>query len=133
MDKFRLPPNKLSRKCDPELLGFKDTSEIKTSSTIHGQPRGVRAIEFGVEIESPGYNIYVLGPTGSDRVADVCQFALEYSKRLRTPDDWCYVFNFKQPHRPRTLRLSAGMGQQLKNDMQELINALQVQIPAVFE
>lgn len=133
MEKFRLVPNKLSRKCVPAQLGFKDTSELKPSSTIHGQPRGVRAIEFGVEIDSPGYNIYVLGPTGSDRVADVCQFALEYSKRLRTPDDWCYVFNFKQPHRPRALRLAAGMGQQLKNDMQALMDTLRIQIPAVFE
>lgn len=133
MNKFRLAPDQLSRKCDPNKLGFKDTSELKTSRTIHGQPRGVRAIEFGVDIDSPGYNIYVLGPTGSDRVADVYQFTVDHAKALRTPDEWCYVHNFKQPHRPRALRLPPGMGQQLKKDMRTLIDTLRAQIPDAFE
>lgn len=133
MSNFRLQPNQLSRKCDPETLGFKDTSELKTNHTIHGQPRGVRAIEFGVAIDSPGYNIYVLGPTGSDRVTDVCQFTEEHARPLKTPDDWCYVHNFTQPHRPRALRFFPGQAQRFKHDMQDFIDTLRIQVPSLFE
>ncbi len=133
MSNFRLEPKQLARKCEPQQLGFNDTSEIQTNHTIHGQPRGVRAIEFGVEIDSPGYNIYVLGPTGSDRVTDVCQFTTEFAKGLRTSDEWCYVHNFKQPHRPRALRLSPGTGHIFKNDIQTVIDSFKTHIPSVFE
>jgi len=128
-----LTPQQLTRRCDPKALGFKDTGEIAPERTIYGQPRGVRAIEFGIDINSQGYNIYVLGPSGSGRVTAIRQFINQRANSAPTPDDWCYVYNFRQEHKPRALRLRAGLGRALKTDMAAFIETLRGEIPTAFD
>jgi hypothetical protein len=59
---MRKPLNseRLCKVCDPATFSFKTTSEIQLDPHIIGQPRGTQAIDFGINITSPGYNIYVL-------------------------------------------------------------------------
>src|SRR5690606_17561222 len=49
------------------------------------------------------------------------------------PEDWCYVNNYKEPHKPHALRLPCGQGAGLKADMQQLVEELRSAIPAVLE
>ena len=44
-----------------------------------------------------------------------------------------YVHNFKEPDKPKRLKISAGRAKELKKDMQALVDALQTKIPEVFE
>lgn len=130
---LELAPEHLTRHCNIEAFPFKDTSELAPERTIYGQPRGVRAIEFGIDIQSQGYNIYVLGPSGSGRVSAIRQFINERAIHSPTPDDWCYVYNFKQTYKPRSLRLAAGQGKKLKSDMETMIHALRAEIPRALD
>src|SRR5690606_6809987 len=101
--------------------------------TVYGQPRGVRAIEFGISIESPGYNTYVLGPTDAGHIASIREFITAHAKTMPTPSDWCYVHNFKQPYRPHALQLPAGQGRQFSEAMGELLEVIRAEIPRAFE
>jgi lon-related putative ATP-dependent protease len=49
------------------------------------------------------------------------------------PDDWCYVYNFSEPDRPKAFKLPPGKGCVLHLDMEELVDTLKREIPRVFE
>lgn len=59
-----VPVEKLRWQCDPEALGFNTTDEIKCCDEIIGQERALKAIKLGLDVKSPGYNIFVAGFTG---------------------------------------------------------------------
>lgn len=61
------------------------------------------------------------------------QFLDRAAADQEVPDDWCYINNFQQPHRPRALRLPPGMALKLSRDMERLVEELQSVIQAVFE
>jgi DNA replication protein DnaC len=63
----RLPPDQLFRACDPADLPFGTTAELADLAEPVGQERAVAAIRFGVGMEREGYNLFVLGPSGSGK------------------------------------------------------------------
>jgi Cdc6-like AAA superfamily ATPase len=69
-----LPPERLRRSFDRPNLTFKTTAELSPGTNIIGQPRGVQAIDFGINMKSSGYNIYVLGESGTGRTTAIKQF-----------------------------------------------------------
>ena len=54
----------LKKECDPAIFKFKTTKELDSFTGVIGQSRGIKALEFGVNIDIKGYNIYMEGPTG---------------------------------------------------------------------
>ncbi len=62
-----LDTGKLYRRCDPDIFVFRTTDELPATTEIIGQERAVDAIEFGIDIQRPGYNLFVLGESGSGR------------------------------------------------------------------
>ena len=131
--RFALEPQQLTRQTDPQQLGIADTSEIASKNTIYGQKRGVEAIEFGIDIGMSGYNLFVLGPTGSGRLTAVHHFIHERASDDPTPDDWWYVYNFRLPQSPTAIRLPAGRGREFKADIDGLIAALRRDISRALE
>jgi len=119
--------------CDPNRLTFETTAELADLAEVVGQPRATDAIQFGIGIRRDGYNLFVLGTLGTGRHAVARQFLERRAATEPVPSDWCYVNNFKQTHKPRALRLPAGMGVQLRDDMAELMEDLRSAIPAAFE
>jgi lon-related putative ATP-dependent protease len=128
-----LAPEQLRRACDPESFSFETTADLPLTAEIIGQQRAAHAIEFGLEIQSPGYSIFVLGPGGSGRTTTIQRFLAERAARNSTPDDWVYVNNFRDERQPRALRLPAGVGTRLRDDMAELVADLRQAIPRAFE
>lgn len=129
----RLEADELTYVCDPGQLPFETTDELPDLMTVIGQERAVRAIDFGVQIPSYGFNIYAMGPSGTGRSTTVWKFLQRKAQEEPVPDDWCYVHNFADPRRPRAIRLPAGYGNQLRDDMAELVDDLQRAIPAALE
>lgn len=123
----------LRRTFDPEVFDFETTADLDPLEEIIGQERAVRALHFGFDISSPGFNIYVAGLSGTGKSSTVKRLLEKISAGEDVPDDAAYVHNFDDPDQPRTLFLPAGMGQDLRRDMQELIEDLQVQVPKAFE
>jgi len=128
-----LPPEKLRRVCDPASLGFRTTDDLAGFEEILGQPRAVEAMRFGIDIRRQGYNIFVLGPNGAGRYTLAGEFLRRAAAAEKTPDDWCYLFNFAEPHKPNALRLPPGQGQPFKMAMALLVEELSAAIPAAFE
>ena len=120
-------------RCDPESLGFSSTEELSSSGMIIGQDRALGAIQLGLEMESPGYNIFVAGPAGTGKKTAVKYLLKKVEKEGKIPEDKCYVNNFKDPDLPRLISLPPGKGKAFKQDMEELISSLKRTIPLIFE
>ena len=128
-----LPPEQLYAVCDPSTLGFSSTDELPELDSALIHPRAVGAMHLGLDIPHEGYNLFVLGETGSGRHAIIHQL-LEAERRHGTPPaDWCYVNDFSHTTRPKLLRLPGGRGARLRDDMQHFVEELIPAISAVFE
>jgi lon-related putative ATP-dependent protease len=128
-----LAPERLYRACDTGHFTFETTAELDDLAQGIGQMRAIDAAHFGIGMRHAGYNLYVMGPPGSGKRYLVRQLLDQRVGQEAKPADWCYVHNFSQPHKPRAIRLPAGMGARLHRDMQQLVSELQATIPAVFE
>ena len=130
---FALQAHELFRACDPAGLGFTSTAELPGLAGMIGQADALAALEFGIAMDAPGYNVFVLGMPGSGRMSIVRQ-ALEARALTRpAPDDWCYVANFADARRPRVLRMPRGRGPDLARDVGELVAELRRRIPRAME
>ncbi len=125
----------LRQQCDPAQFNFETTDDLANLSLkeIVGQERAVDAILFGIRIRREGYNLFALGPSGTGKRTTITQFLNKQASEEPVPADWCYVNNFKQPHKPHALRFPAGRGIELQQDMEQLIDELVIAIPAAFE
>jgi lon-related putative ATP-dependent protease len=128
-----LPPERLRRRCDPERLGFATTAELEAGHETLGQARALEAIELGIGMRGEGYNLFAMGPEGLGRHTLVRERLESQAARLAAPSDWCYVYNFEAPHRPRALRLPAGQAPAFKAAMARLVEDLSAAIAAAFE
>jgi lon-related putative ATP-dependent protease len=128
-----LRPEELYRHCDPDLFDFDTTAELKDHLHIPGQERAVEAIDFGTEMELGGYNLFVLGPSGTGRHRTVRQILDQRAAQRPAADDWCYVNNFDNPKKPHRLRMPAGQGKELRREVDQLIEEAYTAIPAAFE
>lgn len=130
-----LKPEQLRRICDPSIYDFDTTAALEPLDRIIGQERAIEALRLGLGIKDRKnrYNIYVAGGSGTGKMSAVEYFLSHASKDEDTPPDLCYVHNFGNPYSPNYLELTAGMGTQLRDDMEHLITRLKRDIPKVFE
>ena len=133
--RWELPPEKLWHRCDPSQFEFDCTDDIAPLEGFIGQDRALRAIEFGLAVDRPGYNIFVTGLTGTGKTSVIKSYLQEVVAKkgaaalgLPTLADWCYVFNVADPDRPRALRLRAGGGRRLQAQMAELVANLRAEL-----
>jgi lon-related putative ATP-dependent protease len=130
---FRLATDQLRKRSDPQKFPFKTTADVDPLEGIIGQERAVRAIRFGLDIQSPGYNVFVAGLSGTGKGSIVRRFLTQLSADEPVPDDVVYVHNFEDPDTPSALFLPAGKGHRLRQALAELIADLQEQVPKAFE
>ncbi len=128
-----LQPEALYQRCDPDSLDFGNTTELEDLDQILGQARAVEALHFGLGIRQDGYNIYAMGSPGTGKHTVVQRYLQRQAEGLPPPDDWCYINNFKEAHKPHMLQLPAGQAVGLQEDMEHLIEDLQSAIPTAFE
>ena len=128
-----VPVEKFRWRCLPDSLPFETTEEVQPCAEIIGQERALKAIRLGLEMESLGYNIFIVGLVGTGRNTTIKSLLEEIDKTGKIPDDLCYVNNFKDPDQPRCICLPAGKGKVFKKDMEDLIESLKKKVPLVFE
>lgn len=122
----------LKKECDPAIFKFKTTKELESFTGVIGQARGIKALEFGVNIDIKGYNIYMEGPTGIGKTIYAKNYLRQIAKEKPTPNDWCYIYNFNNPNEPIALSLPAGMGKQFTSDMDAFVKSVQTEIRSAF-
>ncbi len=119
-----LKPEQLRRICEDSSLQFIDTTSVPVSADVIGQERAVEAVEFGMNMDGRGYNIYALGPIGVGRTYTIRRFVEARAQEKPVPDDWCYVHNFSDNRKPNYLRFPAGKGREFVADMEALVGEL---------
>ncbi|NIA22163.1 MAG: AAA family ATPase, partial [Anaerolineaceae bacterium] len=114
-------------------FAFRTTRQLQPLREIIGQDRAIKALEFGLEIRSQGYNIFVAGYPGTGRQHVITRFLAERTPTEPPAPDWCYVHNFTKPDEPVALRLPAGRGPLFAGDLEKTIEQLRRQLPKTFE
>ncbi|MDH3693089.1 MAG: AAA family ATPase [Gammaproteobacteria bacterium] len=128
-----LKAEQLYTACDLAHIPFETSDEVTEHDRVVGQERALDAIHFGTRITGSGYNVFALGPAGTGKYTVVRHILEVEAENKPTPPDWCYVYNFQQPHKPNALQLPAGRGIALRKDMDQLTEDLSTAIPAAFE
>lgn len=129
----QLGPDELRWRCDESLFEFETTADLKEKREIIGQEEALEALETGLSIRKPGFNVYVAGLTGTGKMTTI-KFILEKLKVANSrPNDKCYVYNFRMPDIPRIIQLPAGKGREFKKDMEGLVESLKTGITKAFE
>src|SRR5690625_565812 len=121
-----LSPDVLKRTVDYTKFEFETTEQVPKLTSIVGQERGRAVMKFGLNVNKVGYNIYVSGIAGTGKTTFTNSIIKEFAKQEKPLYDWCYVYNFEDGHKPKTLQLPVGMGKKLQQDMKTLIQDLKV-------
>src|SRR4030066_2264651 len=129
----RLSFDKLYRFCDPNIFTFKTTDDLPELKETLGQERALHALDFGLSLESTGFNIFILGEHGTGKMTTVRSFLSQKAMNEPVPQDWCYVYNFKDSDVSVAISLDPGSAVIFQKDMEELIKILKAEIPKVFE
>lgn len=133
METNRVPLEELRRRAKVATFGFKTTDELKCLKQLIGQTRAVSAISFALEVDSKGYNMFVVGNPGSGRTTYTLEEMKNRAATLCAPDDWVYVYNFEEPGEPLALNLPAGYGKILASAMDDMVEELKVNLGKAFE
>ncbi len=123
----------LYQRSDPEQFTFETTDDLQDLTEIIGQPRAIEAIQFGMGINQPGYNIFALGPSGTGKRSLVQQYFERRAATQPAPPDWCYVYNFEQSYKPNAIRFPPGRGSEFQQDMAKFVQELRTTLLAAFE
>lgn len=121
MKKNELNYKDLKNICNPNMFNFETTAEITDNNLVYGQERGIKALEFGLSINSKGYNLYLEGPAGVGKTMYTRKYVNELASKQKTPDDWCYIYNFNDANEPIAVSLPAGSGKEFKECMDSFI------------
>ena len=132
MKKNELNYKQLKNICNPNVFNFETTAEIEDNDLVYGQERGIKALEFGLNINSKGFNLYLEGPAGVGKTMYTKQYVSEIASKQKTPDDWCYIYNFDDPNEPVAVSLPAGMGKEFKETMDSFIVDIRKYIHKTF-
>ena len=128
-----LPPEKLRWRCDPASISFQTTAEVEPLEGEIGQDRALRAMRMGVELNAPGYNLFICGLSGTSRGGTTVRMVENLNPRMAASLDRCYVNNFKNTDRPRLITLPRGQANVFKKEVESGIEFLRRRIPQVFE
>jgi hypothetical protein len=128
-----LDPSILYKSTQLDSFNFETTDDLQDPDEAIGQPRAVDALRFGVGIQQEGYNIFALGPAGTGKRSMIRHYFEESAKNDPVPSDWCYVYNFKDRHKPQALSLRPGQGRSFRRDMDNLVEELRTALSSAFD
>jgi lon-related putative ATP-dependent protease len=115
------------------MFTFKTTAEVDPLDNVIGQKRAVQAIEFGLNMKSPGYNMFVTGIEGTGKSTIIRDIVTQHAKSLPSPVDWCMVNNFKDEYHPKAVSVLKGKATRFSKTMNKLIDDLKKELPKAFE
>ena len=133
MRKNELSYKELKNICNPNTFKFETTDELDGLDSIYGQDRGIKALEFGLSVDAKGYNLYIEGPSGVGKTMYAKKYISKLASKKKTPDDWCYIYNFDVPNEPTAVSLPAGKGKEFKADMKSFIDDILKDLKSTFK
>ena len=119
--------------CNPNMFKFETTEELEgTKEVVYGQERGIKALQFGVQVDAKGYNIFVEGPSGVGKTIYTRNYLKKISTKKKVPHDWCYIYNFDNPNEPIAVSFPAGQGKVFKKSMDDFVKDIKLDIKRTF-
>lgn len=101
-------------------------------SKILGQEQALEALQFGLSMHCLGYNIFCAGDKGIGRTRLTIDTVKKYALQQNSPKDWCYIYNFITPYKPKAISFSSGEGQKFVNYMQKTIALIKKNLHQAF-
>lgn len=114
------------------LLNFETTENLEPIKAGIGQDRGIKALEFGLQVDVKGYNLYIEGPSGVGKTSYTRNYLQQIAPKKKVPSDWCYIYNFDNPNEPIAVELPAGQGKEFKDSMDGFIKEIRKDIKKTF-
>ena len=102
------------------LEKIKEYRKTKLKESVIGQPRALKALQFGTGINAKGYNIFVIGDSGTGKHSTVRKVLTRYKNRKTLKDIAC-VCNFTDTDSPSILYFSKGKGAEFKDAVKSFI------------
>jgi predicted ATP-dependent protease len=130
-DSLKLPLGTLKATIDLSAIDF--TTPLNSEPGILGQERAQSALEFGIAMPNSGYNIFVMGETGSGRLSMIMQYLNTLAPNHPAPSAYAYVDNFDNAREPIAVQLPAEHGQEFCKAIENLITNVLATFPAAFE
>ena len=131
-NKNELSYKDLKMTCNPNVFNFDTTEELTGIQEGIGQDRGIKALEFGLQVNVKGYNLYLEGPSGVGKTMYTKNYLNKIAAKQKAPSDWCYIYNFDKPNEPIAVELPAGQGKEFKDSMDGFIKEIRKDIQKTF-
>lgn len=100
---------------------------------LSSHERARAALDFGLSMQTPGFNIFVLGPDRAGRMTETLAYLRDCNASKKPASDWVYLNNFLRPHRPKPFALPAGSGRKLRQCMEHFVAQLRTALKQTFE
>lgn len=118
--RHRVAVEQLTPRVSPDELGVSSTAELAPLEGLLGQAEAQAALQFGVEVRGPGFNLYVAGEKGSGRTTAVRAHLASAAAGRGAPADWIYVHDFDQSDRPLAISLPSGEASRASRELAAL-------------
>lgn len=89
--------------------------------SLSSHARAKEALTLGLKMQEPGFNVFVVGDDRSGRMTATLAYLQDEMRKRPSPSDWLYLNNFRRPHRPRPMALTAGIGRKFRDRMVKLV------------
>ena len=130
---FRLKHTALGPQLDSDTINKLMSSEIDQGVNFIGQQRAQQALEFGLDMNMTGYNLFVMGEPATGRHTLIDNHLQQVAKQKPTPNEWCYVNNFDDTRAPVCIRLAPGESKEFVADVESFVDELLDTFPAAFD
>ncbi len=134
----KLTHEQLKRKCDLSNYEFENTKDIIEDANFEktkliGQEKGKKAIKLGLEIKEKGYNVFIVGDSGTGRNTYANKYCQEIAKNEPVPEDLMYVYNFQTPKEPKLLKVKAGLGKEFKSEFFDTLEIIESEVLKFYQ
>jgi lon-related putative ATP-dependent protease len=129
----RLAHHQLSAKISLSDLQSTASLEHQNSDLLIGQERAKCAVEFGLGVTSPGYNMYVMGEQATGRYTLIKEYIQNHTGAKYELFDWLYLNNLEKEREPKVLKMPAGESAAFVRDIETFIDEVLATFPASYE
>ncbi len=119
-NKFLVSPSNLRLNIDSNSIP-KLTDKISQEEII-SQDKPLNALKLGLNVRTRGYNLFVTGLTGLDRITILKNLITKLKPKTFPKVDKCYVNNFDDSSKPILLTFPKGKGSKFKDAIEDLVD-----------
>ncbi len=126
--------NKLQAICNLKSIPWENSNKIPQNNIKNSfHLRAINTLELAFKIKDSGYNVYLAGEQDLGRSYMLSQFLRPLAKKIKTPPDLIYVYNFENPDCPILIDVPSGQGKILKSELSLALQELRKELPSAFE